>query len=224
MRIKNIVKRDGRIKPFEFNRIMEAIEKAYVECEPDGNSFYEDYSQLAKTIKSKLETIDEESIDVETVQDIVVDSLKLVDKLVASAYQEYRERREEDRIRKSSRERFYTEVLECSNVDNDNANVNQYSFSGRKYRIADYEQKMYALRNLISPEGRKAFEEGLIYYHDLSSYAIGDFNCMNLDIGKGLSKGFKTRNGDVRPAGRYSSACQLVAVMFQCQSHFGSLI
>jgi hypothetical protein len=60
------------------------------------------------------------------------------------------------------KEDFYKEVLECTNVDNDNANVDQHSFSGRKYRITDYEQKQYALRNLISKEGKKAFENGSI--------------------------------------------------------------
>ena len=218
MKIKNIVKRDGRIKPFDFDRIMDAIHKAYVEIDGTDHTFYNQYSQLAGTIRTKLEAVDFESIEVEQVQDIVVDSLKEVNVKVAKAYQNYREKREEERLRNSAKEKFYTEVLECTNVDNDNANVNQYSFSGRKYRIADYEQKAYALRNLISPEGRKAFEEGLLYYHDLASYAIGDFNCMNLDIQVGLSKGFKTRNGDVRPANSFSTACQLVAVMFQCQS------
>ena len=96
--------------------------------------------------------------------------------------------------------------------------MNQCSFSGRKYRIADFEQKEYALKNLISKEGREAFEEGLIYYHDLSSYAIGEHNCLLADIDRGLKEGFRTRNGDVRPANSYSTACQLVAVIFQCQS------
>lgn len=33
-----------------------------------------------------------------------------------------------------------------------------------------------------------------------------------------INNGFKTRNGDVRPPKSFSTACQLVAVAFQCQS------
>ena len=45
-------------------------------------------------------------------------------------------------------------------------------------------------------------------------------NTANLfaDIGRLLSHGFSTRNGDVRPANSLSTACQLIAVIFQVQS------
>ena len=52
----------------------------------------------------------------------------------------------------------------------------------------------------------------------MSSYPIGDHNCLFADIPRLLANGFKTRNGDVRPANSFSTACQLVAVIFQVQS------
>lgn len=211
---QNVIKRDGRKKSFDMERIKNAIMKAYNDVS-DIDTFKEQYIFLEPMIESQLV---KEEYTVEDIQDIVVNCLTKINKDVSDSYEKYRQKRSEERLKRSAREHFYNEVLECTNVDNDNANVDQYSFSGRKYRITDYEQKLYALRNLISPEGKKAFEEGLIYYHDLASYAVGEFNCMNLDIQAGLSKGFVTRNGDVRPANSFSTACQLVAVMFQCQS------
>lgn len=212
-----VVKRDNRIKEFSMERIKEAIHKAYLDVSNE-ETFQDEYNFLEPTIEMDIKNANKEEFNIEEIQDIVIKNLKKVNKTVSKSYKDYRKEREEQRIKRSQKERFYEEVLQCSNVDNDNANVDQHSFSGRKYRIADYEQKQFALRNLISKKGRLAFEKGKIYYHDLSSYAIGEHNCSFLDVENGLDYGFKTRNGDVRPSSSYATACQLVAVMFQCQS------
>lgn len=214
-----IIKRDGREKPFEIDKIESAISRAYGDIDGTTHTFYNQWnSGMKDNISQKIKNINKNKIDIEDIQDIIISELHNWNECVAKGYEDYRNKREEDRRKRSIKERFYNEVLECSNVDNDNANVDQYSFSGRKYRITDYEQKHYALRNLISKEGRKAFEEGEIYYHDLSSYAIGEFNCMNLKVENGFEHGFMTRNGGVRGANSFSTACQLLAVMFQLES------
>ena len=211
----NVLKRDGREKQFDSRFIEIAVDRAKdeVNCEDEDLGF-----RIGQLVEETLIENDIQEINIEDIQDLVIGFLNQENKDVALAYKGFRNKREVERIKRSKTERFYDEVLNCSNIDNDNSNVDQHSFSGRKYRIADYEQKQYALRNLISEEGRKAFEEGSIYYHDLASYAIGEHNCLNLDIKSGLKNGFVTRNGDVRPANSYSTACQLVAVMFQCES------
>lgn len=43
-------------------------------------------------------------------------------------------------------------------------------------------------------------------------------NCLFLDFQEIFANGFKTRNGDVRPPATFGTACQQVAVAFQCQS------
>jgi ribonucleoside-triphosphate reductase len=210
-----VVKRDNRSKNYKRERIENAVDSARDDVGVEDETLG---VRIADLIEDYLDEYEIKEINVEDIQDLVIEFLKQENEEVAKAYQEYRQEREVQRIKNSQKERFYNEVLQCTNIDNDNANVNQASFSGRKYRIADYEQKEYALRNLISKEGKEAFEHGEIYYHDLASYAIGDHNCTNLNIDNGLNHGFVTRNGDVRPANSYSTACQLVAVMFQCQS------
>ena len=57
-----------------------------------------------------------------------------------------------------------------------------------------------------------------MYIHDLDSYDIGEHNCLHVDLYDVLSRGFTTRNGDVRPPAGITSAYQLAAVVFQCQS------
>jgi ribonucleoside-triphosphate reductase len=214
------IKRDGREKEFNLMHIQEAIFKALEETYPEEMTVALQglAGSYSLQVNSVISSCYKDKVTVEEIQDVVEEVLKAEDVKLYKSYSDYRKRRTEVREKNSKKERFYEEVLNCSNIDNDNANVNQHSFSGRKYRIADFEQKQYALRNLISKEGRKAFEEGLIYYHDLSSYAIGEHNCLIANLDNGLKNGFKTRNGDVRTANSYSTACQLIAVIFQCQS------
>ena len=210
-----VIKRDGRSKDFDSNRIVTAINMTIKDVDIEDNSLG---VEVAKRVTKYIEDNNVTEITVEEIQDLVVNNLKELNKDVAKSYQDYREKREIERKKRSEEDKFAKEVLMCSNVDNDNSNVDQYSFSGRKKRIADEGAKAYAKRHMLSKEGKKAFEEGLIYYHDFSEYETGNFNCMNLKIENGLEHGFKTRNGDVRGANSFSTACQLVAVMFQCQS------
>lgn len=214
-----VIKRDGREKPFESGRIKEAIRKAYLDVyNGSEEEFTDEYEYIITLILDDLTDIKDNKITIEQIQDTIVSTLMEVNPEVGKCYSLYRQKRAEHRERTSEKEKFYKNILKTTNVDNDNANVDQYSFSGRKYRIADNEQKLYALRNLIKPELRKAFEDGYIYIHDLSSYPIGDHNCLFLDVPKLLKNGFTTRNGDVRGANSFATACQLVAVMFQVQS------
>ena len=226
MKTLTIKKRDGRKKEFTIERIYDAITKAYKEVYSElTDEQLDDVYDISRNVSDEIIALNQSEIDVETIQDIVVKNIKSFDDTVAKAYQKYRDERSEARIKASKKEKFYTEILMCSNIDNDNANVNQHSFSGRKYRIADYEQKSYALRNLIDKDVREAFEEGLLYIHDLSSYAVGEHNCLFPQIDVLLANGFRTRNCDVRPANSFSTACQLVAVIFQLSSqvHFGGV-
>lgn len=211
----NIIKRDNRVKEFDRNRIENAIEMSQREVGKDDETLA---IRIADMVEDYINENNIDSITVEEIQDLVVEYLKQEDKEIAKSYEDYRRTREEIRIKNSKREKFYKDVLSCSNIDNDNANVNQASFSGRKARISDYEQKMFALRNMMSKECREAIEDGVLYWHDLSSMAIGEHNCLNANIDELLANGFRTRNGDVRPANSFATACQLVAVIFQCQS------
>jgi len=217
-----IRKRDGRLKDYDANRINIAITKAYEDTYSGEIKDESEIDIILDKIENRIKLLDEDStqtiIDIESVQDIVIDEINKKNKKVAKFYKDYRNKRTEEREKNSEKERYYKEVLDCSNIDNDNANVDQHSFSGRKYRIADYEQKMYTIRNLLSEKARKAFEDASIYHHDLSSYSIGEHNCLFADLDRLLLNGFETRNGDVRTASCFSTACQLIAVIFQCQS------
>lgn len=109
-------------------------------------------------------------------------------------------------------------ILDCSDVQNSNANVDEYSFGGRKFEAAGVLLKDVAMNDYISPDVANAFRDNRIYIHDMDNYATGTHNCLFIDFQKLFRDGFATRNGDVRPPKSISTAMQQVAVIFQCQS------
>ena len=106
----------------------------------------------------------------------------------------------------------------ASNVQNQNANVDEMSFGGRLGEAASLVTKQYALDHLMSKMAVRNHLNNEIYTHDLDSYALGSHNCLSIPFDKLLAEGFNTRQADVRPAGSVDTAFQLVAVIFQLQS------
>lgn len=215
MAIKKIEKRDGSIVDFNKDKITNAILKAMKSVDMvDEKEASNVTTQVVKEVNKANKSIP----GVEDIQDIVEE--KLMKKLpkVAKEYITYRNQRNIIRNRKSSTMINIKKILSCSNVQNSNANIDEYSFGGRKNESANLIQKEIALNDLIDPEITEAYNEGRLYIHDLSEYTIGEHNCLFADIPRLLSNGFEARNGDVRPASCFSTACQLLAVIFQIQS------
>lgn len=109
-------------------------------------------------------------------------------------------------------------MLDSHETENSNANVDESSFSGRKLRATDKLLKYIALEKTINPTLRELYKNNQLYFHDMDSYTIGQHNCLFVDLYDVLSRGFNTRNGGARPPKTISTAYQLVAVIFQCES------
>lgn len=214
----SIVKRDSRVKDFEIERIEIAIKKAYEEVYGNETKFHEDYKKLRPEIENNIIGLNKNPVFIEEVQDIVVNALNNHDKVVSSSYEDYREKRRVERDKKSEAYKKLDKILQCSDVLNSNANVDEHSFGGRKFESANVILKRYTLDKIIRPEVSKAHIQNRIYIHDLDSYATGMHNCSFPDLKKLINNGFVTRNGDVRGASGLSTAFQLVAVIFQIQS------
>ena len=137
---------------------------------------------------------------------------------VAKAYITYREERARVRNWNTKMMDKVAEKLEATNVQNQNANVDEYSFGGRRGEADGVIFKQMALDNLMSEMARNNHLNNEIYIHDLDSYALGMHNCLSIPFDKLLAEGFNTRQTDVRPANSVNTAFQLVAVIFQLQS------
>lgn len=212
-----IVKRNGSKVPFDKEKVITAINKAFLEV--DGMLYEED---TAKDIADEIYNFANDkniTLDVELVQDMIEDFLMRSErKDVARAYIRYRYKRESARNYTNEFFKAIGEKLSGKKVENQNANVDERSFGGRQGEAADVLMKKYALDFCVSDMARANHENNEIYIHDLNSYAIGMHNCLSIPFDKLLAKGFNTRQCDVRPAGSVNTAFQLVAVIFQLQS------
>ena len=214
-----VVKRDGTEMPYDSNKIFHAVMKAIKEVDGDISRGYLAVN-IAKSVDSYMEEHTVECITVEEIQDLVENLLIYPGDYpeIARAYIRYRYKRELARNNYKELMDTVGEKLSAANVQNQNANVDEYSFGGRMGEMNSAVARKYALEYLVSPMARKNHEENMIYIHDLDNYAVGSHNCLTIPFDDLLAKGFNTRQTDVRPAQSVSTAFQLVAVIFQLQS------
>ena len=214
-----VKKRDGRIVPFNEEKIVNAILKAFKQVDGDISEYaVNKATNIASYIHGYYEDV-EEIPEIEEIQDLVEKGLMATKrKDVAKAYMLYREERNKIRIKNSQLIQNIAEKLEASNIQNQNANVDEGSFGGRMGEARNELMKDYALNYIVSKMARENHLNNEIYIHDLDSYAVGMHNCLTIPFDKLLAEGFNTRQTDVRPARSINTAFQLVAVIFQLQS------
>ena len=215
-----IVKRDGRKVPFNQNKIIDAILSAFIEVDGQISEYaLIKAGNIADYILEQAKQADH-LLDVEEVQDMVENGLMSTKrKDVAKAYINYRQERTKERNKRNEAYNLVREKLYALNVQNQNANVDEYSFGGRKGEVDSVVMKDIALSDLISPKAVKNHNENRVYIHDLDAYAVGMHNCLSIPFDKILAKGFfDGKQTDVRPANSVNTAFQLVAVVFQLQS------
>lgn len=214
-----VIKRDGRKVPFDSEKIKEAVLAAFQEVDGLISAYAEIKAQnIADYIEGYMEGIPNELTidDIQTLVEHGLMSCKRKD--VATAYIEYRHDRDKERQWNNHMMNVIKEKLQATNVQNQNANVDEHSFGGRKGEADSVLMKEFALYNCMSEKSRQRHLNNEIYIHDLDAYAVGMHNCLTVPFDDLLAKGFNTRQTDVRPANSVNTAFQLVAVIFQLQS------
>ena len=212
-----IKKRDGRLVQFNKNKIVDAITSAFKDADGEITPYaIEKANKIADYIEKESHN---QILTVEEVQDMVERGLMSTKrKDVARKYITYREERARVRNWNSRMMDKVAVKLAASDVQNQNANVDEYSFGGRRGEADSVIFKQYALDNLVSEMARNNHLNNEIYIHDLDSYILGMHNCLTVPFDDLLRNGFNTRQTDVRPANSVNTAFQLVAVLFQLQS------
>lgn len=214
--VEYVIKRDGRKRKFNKNKIVDALTNAF---ESSDGTLEDKTTALIDRIANEIEEQKSDILSVEQIQDIVEHKLmQSARKDVAKSYILYRNERTKARERNSKMMRDFEKKLTALDVQNQNANVDEKSFGGRIGEATSAVMKQYALNNCMSEMAAHNHLNNEIYIHDLDHYAIGDHNCMSIPFDDLLAKGFNTRQTDVRPAQSINTAFQLVAVIFQLQS------
>ena len=210
-----VIKRTGKAEQLTKKKIFDSICKANGQVDEASQLTQKQIRRITDQVMEFCESLEkEESIDIDKLEDVIEQKLMAAAGYeVAKQYITYRY--EKERVRTNT---ALTEKLTAANVQNQNANVDEFSFGGRIGEAAGYVMKNYALEHLISKKSKHNHTNNEIYIHDLDNYAVGNHNCLSIPFDKLLAEGFNTRQTDVRPAGCINTAMQLVAVIFQLQS------
>ena len=212
----NVIKRDGTPQEYNFIKIIDAVHKAFASVNQEvPEKFLE---QVKESVEKLIIKNNGDGTPIEEIQDCIQNELIKRNKYeVVESFINYRRKREEIREQKSDLMKQITEKLNATNVQNQNANLDEASFGGRLGETAGVVAKNIALKTM-SKMSRKNHEDNMVYIHDADHYMAGDHNCLTYPFDDKLKNGVITRQTDVRPAGSISTAMQLIAVNFQLQS------
>ncbi len=219
MDINRVQKRDGRLVPFEKQKIVNAIWKA---AQAVGGKDYENVLELADKVAEIADTIypGNEIVTVEEIQDLVEKVLvKAGHYKTAKAYILYRNQhqlmRQADLLLANNK--IIADYLEKNDWRiKENSNMT-YSLQGMNFHIASLVVSQYWLQQIYPPEIREAQMNGDFHIHDLGILGV---YCVGWDIRDLLMEGFKGVRGKVasRPAKHFRSILgQIVNFFFTLQ-------
>lgn len=211
-----VIKRDGTPQEYDFIKIANAVTKAFQSVDQNvPDKFLE---QVKESVEKIVISNNGDGTPIEEIQDTIQKELIKRNKYeVVEAFINYRRKREEIREQSSDVMKQIKIKLAATDVQNQNANLDEASFTGRLGEASSVVAKDIALKHM-SKIGRKNHEDNFVYIHDLDHWEIGDHNCLSIKFDDLLCDGFKTRQTDVRPASSINTALQLMAVIFQLQS------
>lgn len=220
-----VKKRDGKIQAFDLNKPIKALENVYKvglkEEAPDGL-----VTKFAESINQWISVSKEDVVGIDSVQDFLRDFLmKEGENEAAELFILDREERSRYRESNTKLAKNIATKLYAKNVANQNANLDENSFSGRIGEAGAVVCKDFALKNSMSKMARKNHEGNMIYQHDLDKFSTGMHNCLTDPVDVLFEHGIKVKQCEVRQANSLNTALQLLAVNFQVQSleQFGGI-
>ena len=220
--IKNVVKRDGRIVPFNNQKIVAAILKAMVTTDAGEDIV------LAAQIADRISRSESEQMSVEEIQDCVeMELMKSPRKEVAKKYIAYRNKRSIARNAKSNE--IFQEIIDAqaNDITRENANMNADTPAGMMMKFASESTKTYVDNCLLSEDVREAVQNGYIHIHDKDYYPTKSLTCIQHPLDLILEHGFKAGHGESRPAKRIETAAVLACISMetvQNEMHGGQAI
>ena len=178
-----VIKRNGLTETLTKKKIFDSIVKANECVENENKLTQKQIKRITESVYAACQDF-EEPIPIDKIEDMIEKKLMEASGYeVAKKYITYRY--EKERVRNNQ---HLTEKLMATNVVNQNANMDEFSFGGRIGEAASYMMKEYALNNLLSRKSRENHLNNEIYIHDLDHYAVGDHNCLSIPFDKLLAK------------------------------------
>ncbi len=229
--IQSIKKRDGRVVPFDAEKITDAIFKAFTAS--GSAKGRETAEEIAAQVVNEIEN--NESIgttpSVEEVQDTV--EKVLIEKgfvRTAKAYILYRAERSRVREMNTRLMKVFEDITfkpaSESDIKRENANINGDSAMGAMLKFGSEGAKQFYDMYVLKPEHARAHREGDIHIHDLDFYTLTT-TCCQIDLLELFKNGFSTGHGVLREPNdiaSYSALCCIAIQANQNDQHGGQSI
>ena len=220
-----VIKRNGELQEFDFNKIKIAIEKACKATRKLDTSqhFYDGLSHWFDLMSNGVE-----EISVEKIQDIVEKHLmyeKYFD--VAKAYILYRHNHA---VRRETETRKLFESIinvEKNDVTRDNANMNADTPAGMMMKFSAETTKPFVDKYILSKEAKDAVDNNYIHIHDKDYYLTKSFTCLQHPLDRIFESGFRIGHGEARAPKRIETAAMLAVISLesvQNEMHGGQAI
>ena len=215
--ITKIVKRDGRMVPFNIEKIAKAIYKA---ANSVGGHDYDTAMEIASKVCDYLEkNIGTETPTVEQIQDVV--EKVLIEEghaATAKSYILYRAERTQRREMSSEIMKTYEQLTfsdaKDSDVKRENANVNADTAMGTMLKYGSEGAKKFYQMFVLDPKHAAAHKNGDIHIHDLDFLTLTT-TCTQIDLIKLFKGGFSTGEGHLREPQSIGSYAALAAIAIQ---------
>ena len=220
-----VIKRNGEIQDFDFEKIKNAVEKAFKATGRSGVSclFFEDLEHWFDLLSNGCE-----EINVEKIQDIVENHLMYAKYYeVAKAYILYRNKHAI--MRETETRKLFESIInvEKNDVTRDNANMNADTPAGMMMKFSAETTKPFVDKYILSKEVKEAVDNNYIHIHDKDYYLTKSFTCLQHPLDRIFKSGFRLGHGEARAPKRIETAAMLAVISLesiQNEMHGGQAI
>ena len=203
-----IIKRDGHLVDFDKEKIIAAINKAFLEVD---HQIYE--TDTANDIADEIYIIaqNEKDLSVESIQDLVEDFLMRSErKDVARAYIRFRHKKEILRQTSDTYDSILKLIeLENEDIKEENSNKNATVASTQRDYMAGEVSKDLTRRFLMPAEVRRAHDAGEIHFHDSDYFAQHIHNCCLVNLEDMLQNGTVINKTMIEKPHSFPTACNI---------------
>ncbi|MGO0885154.1 anaerobic ribonucleoside triphosphate reductase [Clostridioides difficile] len=221
--VEFVKKRDGRVIPFNEDRITRAIFLAATNV-AEREGIVPDYKlseQLTQEVIKLLNHKYSESVpSVEDIQNSVVKILietghaKTSEEYIVYRTERSRIRNSKTRLMKAIEEITF-EDAEDADIKRENANINGNTAMGTMLQYGSTVSKEFCKTHILKPEHSFAHDNGDIHIHDMDFLNMGTLTCCQIDVKKLFEDGFSTGHGFLREPQDIMSYGALAAIAIQ---------
>lgn len=221
--IDQVCKRDGRISPFNKEKITNAIFLAAEQVATREGKLADRQTSM-KLADEVITIINERFVgsipSVEDIQDVVVRTLiknghvKTSEQYILYRGERNRIRDSKSRLMKSIKEITFLDA-DAADIKRENANIDGNTAMGTMLQYGSTVSKEFCKTNLLKPEYVNAHDCGEIHIHDMDFLNMGTLTCCQIDVRKLFKGGFSTGHGFLREPNDIASYAALAAIAIQ---------